>query len=130
MLPTSELLVLSAAVLGVALSSGVLLSCKKDEATAETAPAGIASAASMDPNDPEALRRAAAVVATWNQKDPALTAKVLADNGIVITDPATFQAMADALSRSQAAASASALAATAPRPKESVTRKPPPSPMA
>jgi len=86
MMPTSELLFSAVALLGVALSSAALLSCKSDEVSA-------------------------------NQKDPALTAKVLKDNGIVITDPATFQAMADAQAAASAAASAASVASAAPRTK-------------
>jgi len=128
MMPTSELLFSAVALLGVALSSAALLSCKSDEVSAEPRPAAIlrnagersattATAAALDASDPEALRRAAAVVAMWNQKDPALTAKVLKDNGIVITDPATFQAMADAQAAASAAASAASVASAAPRTK-------------
>jgi hypothetical protein len=130
-MPTRELL-LSAALLGAALSSSALLSCKSDAVVAEpTPPASVAAPAPLDPNDPEALRRAAAVVATWYQKDPAGTAKVLKDSGVAITDPATFQAMADAqAAMSASAASASAapsVAATAPAPRLTPPQKRPPS---
>jgi hypothetical protein len=130
-MPTREQLLLSAALLGAAFSSSALLSCKSADVSAEPLPAATATAAPapLDPNDPESLRRAAAVVATWNQKDPALTAKILKENGIVVTDPATFQAMADAQAAASAAASASAsvaVAATAPRPRPTAAPQPPP----
>ena len=129
-----ERLVVSAALIGVALGSfGLLSACAPKEKpiadpAASAAAAPPAGSNRLDPNDPAALRQAAEIIGAWQAKDPETTAKVLKDQGVLISDPAAIRAMAAASATASPSASPTAVPGLVARP--GVPPKPPSSPLA